>query len=192
VPSLGYALVEDDRPGMFDVDAARALGVVPGPDFGRLQRGEAVTVEGGATVVPSQVLGEARPGRRVVLTGDTEPCAGTVQAAHGADLLVHEATFLSGERERARETRHATAREAGEVAARAGARLLALTHLSSRVMPREARAEAREAFQEVVVPRDFDQIEVPFPERGAPVLHRASDRRAGADPEPAGPPAAAV
>jgi ribonuclease Z len=186
VPSLGYALVEDARPGMFDVDAARALGVTPGPDFGRLQRGEAVRTAAGE-VHPPQVMGAPRAGRRVVVTGDTEPCAGTVQAAHGADVLVHEATFLEEERDRARETRHSTAREAAEVAARAEVALLALTHLSSRFMPRDVRAEARAVFSPVVVPRDFDRIEVPFPERGAPVLHPAP--RGGDTPAPGPVPA---
>ncbi len=178
VPSVGYALIEEDRPGMFDVAAARALGVPAGPMFGRLQRGETVEVEGG-TVRPEQVLGEARRGRRLVLTGDSEPCAGTVQAAHGADLLVHEATFCEDERDRARETHHSTAREAAEVAATAGVGLLALTHISSRFMPRDIREEARAVFAETVVPRDFDQVELPFAERGAPVFHPGGARRDG-------------
>lgn len=184
VPSLGYALIEDGRPGEFDVAAATALGVPFGPLFGRLQRGETLEVDG-RTVRPEQVMGAPRPGRRVVLTGDTEPCAATVQAAAGADLLVHEATFLGEDAARARETRHSTAREAAQVAAKAGVRMLALTHLSSRCMPREARAEAQVEFAEVVVPRDFDQIEVPFPERGAPVLHPGGARRRGPE-APAG------
>ena len=194
VPSVGYALIEEDRPGMFDVAAARALGVPAGPMFGRLQRGETVEVEGGGTVRPEQVLGEARHGRRVVLSGDTEPCAGTVQAAHGADLLVHEATFCEDERDRARETHHSTAREAAEVAATAGVGLLALTHVSSRFMPRDIREEARAVFAETVVPRDFDQVELPFAERGAPVFHPGGARRdagredaPGTDPASAGP-----
>lgn len=189
VPSVGYALIEEDRPGMFDVAAARALGVPAGPMFGRLQRGETVEVADG-TVRPDQVLGAARRGRRLVLTGDSEPCAGTVQAAHGADLLVHEATFCEDERDRARETHHSTAREAAEVAATAGVGLLALTHISSRFMPRDIREEARAVFADTVVPRDFDQVELPFAERGAPVFHPGGARRdAGQDDGP--PPAAA-
>jgi len=177
VPSIGYALIEEPRPGAFDVAAARALGVPSGPLFGRLQRGETVTADGGAPVRPDQVLGPPRPGRRVVLTGDTEPCAATVVAAEGADLLVHEATFLAADGDRARATRHSTAREAAEVGRRAGVRLLALTHLSNRLLPREARAEAEAVFPRVVVPRDFDQVEVPFAERGAPELHAGGARR---------------
>ena len=145
--------------------------MTPGPDFGVLQRGGEVVTPDGRTVRPGDVMGEPRRGRTVVITGDTEPCAGTLEAARGADVLVHEATFLDEERDRARETRHSTAREAAAVAKEAGVGLLALTHLSSRFMPREVRAEAEAVFANVIVPRDFDQIEVPFPERGAPILH---------------------
>jgi ribonuclease Z len=168
VPAYGYAYVEEDRPGRFDAAAARALGVQEGPDFGRLQRGEEV-----AGVRPEQVVGPSRPGRRIVISGDTRPCQTTEVYAHGADLLVHEATFLEDERDRARETAHSTARQAAEVAREAGVRLLALTHLSTRYFPRDVRDEARAAFPATVVPRDFDAIEVPFPERGEPTLIKA-------------------
>jgi len=189
VRSLGYALVEDPRPGMFDVTAATTLGVTPGPLFGKLQRGESVTTTGG-TVTPDQVLGPPRPSRTVVITGDTEPCDGTVAAAERADLLIHEATFLDADRQRARETRHSTAAEAASVAAAAHVTLLALTHLSSRFMPRDIRKEAEAVFPATVVPRDFDQIEVPYQERSAPVFHAGGVRaRSGEDtPGAPGPP----
>ena len=167
-PAYGYAFVEDDRPGRFDAAAARALGVEEGPDFGRLQRGEEV---GG--VKPEQVVGPERPGRRIVLSGDTRPCQTTEVYAHGADVLVHEATFLEDERARARETGHSTAAQAAEIARDAGVRLLALTHLSTRYFPREVRDEARATFPAAVVPRDFDAIDIPFPERGEPALVKA-------------------
>jgi ribonuclease Z len=168
VEAFGYALVEDDRPGRFDPDAARALGVADGPDFGRLQRGE--TVDG---VRPEQVMGAPRRGRRVVLSGDTAPSQTVEVYAHEADVLVHEATFCEDERARARATAHSTARQAAEVARDAGARLLALTHLSTRYLPREVRDEARAVFANTVVPRDFDAIAVPLPERGEPQLVKA-------------------
>lgn len=167
VPAYGYAFVEDDRPGRFDAAEAERLGVAPGPDFGRLQRGETV---GGVT--PEQVIGEDRPGRRIVVSGDTAPCQGVEAFAHGADVLVHEATFLDADRGRARETGHSTAGQAAEIARDAGARMLALTHLSTRYFPRDVRDEARAIFPETVVPRDFEAIEIPFPERGAPELVR--------------------
>ncbi len=183
VRSLGFALIEDPRPGMFDVTAARALGVPAGPLFGRLQHGETIRV-GDAEVRPDQVLGPPRAGRRVVITGDTEPCAATIEAATGAELLVHEATFLDEERERARATRHSTAREAADVAQSAGVQLLALTHLSSRFLPREIRKEAVAVFGETVVPRDFDQVEVPLAERGPPIFHPGGVSRRGPDGVP--------
>jgi ribonuclease Z len=169
VAAFGYAFVEHDRPGRFDAAAARALGVREGPDFGRLQRGEEV-----AGVRPEQVVGPSRPGRRVVISGDTRPFQTTEVYANEADVLVHEATFLEDERARARETGHSTAAQAAAIARDAGVRLLALTHLSTRYFPRDVRDEARELFPATVVPRDFDAIEVPFPERGEPALVKAA------------------
>src|SRR6202011_1366217 len=119
------ALVEDARPGRLDAELAERLGVRPGPDFGRLQRGE--TVNG---VSSDQVVSEARAGRKLVISGDTAPCEAVATAAHEADVLVHEATFGEDEGERARRTLHTTARQAAELARDAGVRLLALTHLS--------------------------------------------------------------
>ncbi len=170
VAALGYTLVEPERPGRFDVAVADELGVPPGPPRGRLQRGEDVALPDGRTVTPSDVLGEPRPGRRIVISGDTAPSPVVIQAAHGADLLVHEASFLAEERDRARETNHSTAAEAAEVARLAGVRLLALTHVSPRYFGHELAEEARAVFPDTVVPRDFDVIEVPFAERGAPEL----------------------
>jgi len=175
VAAYGYAFVEDERPGRFDAEAARALGVAEGPDFGRLQRGE--SVDG---VRSEQVVGPPRPGRRIVVSGDTAPCEAVRVYAHGADVLVHEATFLEDERDRARETAHSTARQAAELAREAGVRMLALTHLSTRYFPRDVREEARAAFPGAVVARDFDAIAVPFPERGEPVVVEAER-----EPEPA-------
>ncbi|MGH3009519.1 MAG: ribonuclease Z [Gaiellaceae bacterium] len=168
--ALGYALVEPERPGRFDVETADKLGVPAGPARGQLQAGEAVDLDDGRTVTPDEVLGEARPGRRLVITGDTAPSPAVVEAAHGADLLVHEASFLSEEQERARETKHSTAAEAAEVARLAQVRLLALTHVSARYFGPELAEEAKTVFPDTVVPRDFDVIEVPFAERGVPRL----------------------
>jgi ribonuclease Z len=180
VGALGYALVEDPRPGAFDPERASELGVKPGPDFGRLQEGE--VVDG---VHPDQVMGEPRRGRRIVLAGDTAPCEMTRLVAFEADLLVHEATFLDEEADRAAETRHSTARQAAELAAAAGVTMLALTHISPRYGGKEVRDEARAAFENTVVPRDFDRIELPFPERGEPALVKVSEREPA--PGPAGP-----
>jgi ribonuclease Z len=176
--AFGYSMFEDPRPGIFDPDAAVRLGVAPGPEFGRLQRGE--TVRG---VAPEQVLGEARAGRKLVLSGDTMPCEALQVAAHEADLLIHEATFAQDERERAAETGHSTAAQAAMLAREARVRMLALMHFSTRYPVRVLRDEARSVFEPTVLPRDFDTIEIPFAERGAPELVRWADPQ----PETAAP-----
>jgi len=165
--AYGYALVEDARPGRFDPGLAERLGVRPGPDFGRLQRGEAID-----GVEPEQVVGPQRDGRKVVLTGDTRPTDATVVAAHRAAVLVHEATFAAEDSERAAQTGHSTAGQAAHVARDAEVGLLALTHLSTRYGGREIRDEARAVFPNAVVPRDFDTVDVPLPEKGEPELLR--------------------
>ena len=168
VSAIGYALVEGERPGRFDVATADRLGVPNGPARGALQHGQAVTLDDGTRIHPRDVVGEARPGRRLVIAGDTAPSQAVVDAATGADVLVHEATFSEDERERARETRHSTALDAARVGLAAGVRLLVLTHISGRYFGSELAREAREVFPATVVPRDFDVIEIPFAERGEP------------------------
>jgi ribonuclease Z len=176
VTAVGYALVETERPGRFDVDVADRLGVPPGRERGVLQRGETVTLGDGRVIAPADVLGEPRPGRKVVITGDTAPAATVVEASAGADLLVHEATFLSDERPRARETSHSTAGEAALVAQEAGVKLLALTHVSTRYVAHQVVEEATQLFAATVVPRDFDLVTIPFPERGEPEFVRSGAR----------------
>jgi ribonuclease Z len=185
VSAVGYALVEDARPGRFDVQAADALGVPAGPERGALQHGQAVTLPGGETITPGMVLGPPRPGRKVVIAGDGGPSESVIEAARGADVLVHEATFCEDERERARETQHSTAQEAAGVARAADVGLLALTHLSNRYFGGEVAREARTVFPDTVVPKDFDTIDVRFQERGGPQLMKggALHRREEADAE---------
>jgi len=173
--AFGYVIVEDPRPGRFDAELAMRLGVPFGPDFGRLQRGEVVN-----GVRPEQVVGPERAGRRLVLSGDTAPCEMLRVAADRADVLVHEATFADEERERAAQTGHSTARQAAEIALEADVRLLALTHVSTRYGGGEIRDEARAIFERTEVPRDFDEIDVPFPEKGEPELRRYDAERARA------------
>jgi ribonuclease Z len=176
-PAFGYVLFEDERPGTFDPDAAVRLGLTTGPEFGLVQRGE--TIKG---VRPEQVLGPPRPGRKVVISGDTSPCETLQVAAHGADVLIHEATFAEEEHDRAAETGHSTAGQAASVARDADVAMLALTHFSTRYPVGLLRDEARAVFERTVLPRDFDSIEVPFPERGEPELVRWEGR---SEPEPA-------
>lgn len=163
VPALGYALVEEARPGRFDAEEARRLGVAEGPLFGRLHRGEAVEGADGRRVTPDQVVGPARPGRKVVYTGDSRPTAHAEEMARGADLLVHDATFAAAEAQRARETGHSTTVQAAEAASRAGARRLALTHVSARYSdaPKVLEQEARAVFPGARVAYDGYEVEIP-------------------------------
>ncbi len=162
--AVGYALVEEERLGRFDPEKARALGIPEGPLWGRIHKGEAVTLEDGRVIEPATLVGPTRPGRRVVVTGDSRPCVGTIEAAAQADLLVHEATFGDEEAERARAVECPVAREAAEVAQRAAVARLLLTHLSARYAddPRPLEREAREVFPRVTVAYDGLDLEIPF------------------------------
>jgi ribonuclease Z len=170
--AFGYVIYEDQRPGEFDPQAAERLGLTPGPEFGMVQRG--ATVRG---VSPEQVLGPPRAGRKLMITGDTAPSDAVRVAAHHADLLIHEATFAEDETDRAAETQHSTAAQAATIARDAGVTMLALTHVSSRYPPAVLRDEATAVFDATLLPRDFDTIEIPFPERGGPQLIRWKDQQ---------------
>ena len=170
--SFGYAIVEQPRPGHLDAQLAEQLGVKPGPTSG------ACSAARRRRRRPEQVMGPEREGRKIVLSGDTEPCEALAIAAHQADVLVHEATFAEEEADRARATAHSTARQAAELARDADVRLLALTHMSTRYAGGQLRDEARAVFAATEAPRDFDTIEVPFPERGPATLVRWSERQA--------------
>lgn len=183
VRAQGYALVEDERPGRFDPEAAKRLGVEEGPDFAALQRGESVAGSGG-TVAPADVMGESRPGRTVVITGDTAPCQATVEVARGAELLVHDASFAEEEAQRAADTGHSTVGQAASVAREAEVKLLALVHISSRYHVGKVLEEAREVFLPSVAPRDFDLVDIPFPERDEPELIANGARERAEQPQP--------
>ncbi|MDX6626629.1 MAG: ribonuclease [Solirubrobacterales bacterium] len=185
VRASGYALVEAARPGRFDPAAATAAGVAEGPAFAALQRGEVVQGSGGP-VSPDQVMGPSRAGRTVVLTGDTAPSPATVVAAADADLLLHDASFAEEEVQRAAETGHSTVGQAAAVAAEAHVKLLALVHISSRYHVGTVLDEAQEVFEPTIAPRDFDVVEIPFPERGEPKLIANGAREKREDPAPDG------
>lgn len=168
IASVGWALVEPDRPGRFDVATAQALGVPPGPAYGALQRGQEVSLPSGQVVRPEQVMGPGRQGRTVVVTGDTRPCKAVLAAAKGAEVLVHDCTFMEEAADRAAETYHTTATQAAHLAAEAEVGLLVLTHLSFRHHPKAMLAEAQALFPRAILPNDLDRIEVPLPEKGEP------------------------
>lgn len=175
--ALTYAIVEDERRGRFNPDRARALGIPEGPLWGRIHKGETITLDDGRSIPPSALVGPTRSGRRVAVTGDTRPCDATVEIARGADLLVHEATFTEEESERARETGHSTAREAARVAQRAGVRRLVLTHLSARYTrdTAELEREAREIFPATIIARDGMEIDVPYTDEPATIDQAAAE-----------------
>lgn len=157
---IGLALVEEDRLGRFDPAIARALGIPEGPLWGRIHKGESITLDDGRVIAPDALVGQPRRGRKIVITGDTRPCEGTIAAAHDADLLIHEATFADDEAVRALETGHSTAREAAEIARRAEARRLVLTHISARYSreAHELEREARSVFANACVAKDGTEI----------------------------------
>ena len=168
--SVGYALLEDDRKGRFDRERAEELGVPVGPAFSKLHEGEPVELEDGTVVEPDEVVGDPRPGRSIVYTGDTRPTEATVEIAEDPDLLIHDATFADDRVDRATETAHSTARQAARIANQAGAKRLALVHLSSRYAGRTSThlEEARETFagdaEHVWIPEDGASLELPLSE----------------------------
>lgn len=162
IECLGFALVEHDRPGKFNVELARELGVTEGPMFGQLHRGEAVTLDGGRIIEPSAVVGPKRRGRKVVYCTDTRVCDAAAEIAAGADLLIHEATYGDDMAEQAGARYHATAREAASVAQRAAVQRLLLTHFSPRYEdPEVLVAEAREVFAATTAARQLERVDVP-------------------------------
>jgi ribonuclease Z len=164
--TIGFAIAEHTRLGRFNPERARELGIPEGPLWGRLHKGETIVLEDGRSVSPADLVGSPRRGRTLVYSGDTRPSLAVVEAARGADLLIHEATFGSDELERAKETGHSTAAEAARIAVEAGVRRLVLTHISPRYTrdAPELLAEARAIFPDTVIARDGLAIEVPFTE----------------------------
>ncbi len=165
--SVGYALVEDERKGRFDRERAEELGVPVGPKFSKLHAGEPVELEDGTVVEPDQVVGDPRPGRSIVYTGDTRPTAAAIEVANEPDLLIHDATFADDRADRAAKTAHSTARQAAEIANRAAADRLALVHISSRYAGHtdDHESQAQAVFDgELVIPEDGTDLEIPYPD----------------------------
>jgi ribonuclease Z len=164
IDTVGYAVVEHTRLGRFNPERAQELGIPEGPLWGKLHKGETVELPDGRRVSPDELVGTPRRGRTVLYTGDTRPSLSVVEAARGADVLVHDSTFGEDERERAAETGHSTAAQAAEIAREAGVRRLVLTHISPRYNrdAPELLAEAKAVFPESIIARDGLTIDVPF------------------------------
>ncbi|MCD6572290.1 MAG: ribonuclease Z [Thermoplasmata archaeon] len=160
VPTLAYSLEEDERPGRFNKEKALELGIPEGPLFSKLQKGKTIEING-KKITPDMILGPKRPGRKIVISGDTRPLEKLVDFAKNADALIHDATFHSELEETAVEYGHSTAKQAAEIAKRANVERLFLTHISPRYMDsKPLEEEARELFANSIVPKDFQSFEI--------------------------------
>lgn len=167
IESFGYAIQEKPRPGEFDAQKAKQLGIPAGPLYGRLKNGETIKLPDGRTFDGNELVGPPRPGRKVVLCGDTGATPATVELAQGADVLVHEATFMTEQADRAVQVGHSTAAGAATEARDAGAKALILTHFSARYESDGASrlpdllGEARAVFPNTHLAEDFWTYEIP-------------------------------
>ncbi|MBO9598320.1 MAG: ribonuclease Z [Cohnella sp.] len=164
VPCFGFRIVEQPQPGSLDLQKLIQLGVPLGPLYGKLKRGEDITLPSGQRIRSLDVVGPATVGRVVTILGDTSPSENAVALAHHADILVHEATFATGMEEKAAAYGHSTFAQAAEIAAKANAKRLVLTHFSSRYDAEDiARMveELKPSFANTEAAHDFLQLDVP-------------------------------
>ena len=159
--ALGYRLEEKTKPGRFNLDRAKELGIPEAPLYSRLQSGQSITLEDGRVIYPSEVLGPPRPGKVVSYCLDTRPCANAVKLSENADWLIHEATFTEELIEESNHFGHSTAIQAAEIAVEAKARRLLITHFSSRFPDiRPLLEESRSVFPETYAAEDLLEFEV--------------------------------
>ena len=160
--TLAFSLEEEERPGRFFPEKARKLGVPEGPLFGKLQRGESLTLNNGRLITPSMVMGPPRKGRKFVYITDTRPCLQAIRVARGADLLLHEGMFSKDMEEEAREKGHSTVTQAAKIALEAMVKNLVIIHISSRYYRiDELLREARSIFPKAIIGRDLMEFEIP-------------------------------
>ena len=163
IPNLAYALIEKPRPGRFNPEKARALGIPEGPLWSKLQHGKEVKTSTGERIKPEQVVGTPRPGRKIAYSGDTRPTERLVKLSENADLLIHEATLSDELFERAQEEGHSTPSQAAEIARKAAVKRLILTHVSSRYKGTQQLLEqAQKIFPNVTVAEDFIIVDIPL------------------------------
>ncbi len=165
LPTFGYRVVEKDKPGVLQVEQLQERGIQPGPIYKKLKLGETVQLEDGNKVDGTDFLGSSIPGRVVTILGDTRVCSNAVKLGQSADVLVHEATFNREQEGMAREYFHSTTKQAGETALAAGAKVLFLTHISSRYAKEswgELEKEAKDVFQNTYIASDFMEYDIPL------------------------------
>ncbi|HNZ01349.1 MAG TPA: ribonuclease Z [Anaerolineaceae bacterium] len=160
--SMGFLFEEKGRKPFLPEKAAE-LGIPEGPWRRDLVDGKPVTLPDGRTIAPEEVLGEFRMGTRLAVVGDAGEVDSLVDVCRDVDGLVIESTYLDEEADMARHFGHLTARKAADLAVRAGARQLFLTHISRRYREKDVLAEAQSVFPNVVVARDFDTYTVKAP-----------------------------
>jgi ribonuclease Z len=159
--AIGYRIEEKEKPGRFNLERARELGIPEGPLYGQLQSGCEVRLADGRTIQPSEVLGPPRRGKAVAYCLDTRPCATAVELARGVDWLIFEATYTRDLSEEAHAYGHSTAEQAAQIAREAAAQRLLITHISPRYADaRPLLAEAREVFKSTTLAADLLEIEV--------------------------------
>jgi ribonuclease Z len=163
IPTLAYALIEQERPGKFAPEKALSLGVPKGPLWSKLQQGENITLRNGRIVTPQDILGPLRRGRKIVYSGDTRPCGTIINLATDADLLIYEATFSDEYRELANENMHSTPSQGAQIAKEAGVAKLILTHISPRFDDMTIfLKEAKKIFPTTEVAHDLLAFEIPY------------------------------
>lgn len=172
VPAFGYRVAEKDKPGRFDAERAEAMGIPSGPIYGRLKRGDVITLPDGRRINGADLCGPPQIGRKFVYCTDTIYCDSAVNLAADADVLVHEATFSHQDAELAYQRLHSTSTMAAQVALAGRVKQLIMTHFSPRYAPGNAIAlddlltEARAIFPNTTMARDFLVYDIPRREVG--------------------------
>jgi ribonuclease Z len=163
IPALSFRLDERDRPGPFNVELAKKLGIPEGELYSRLQRGQDIE-HGGKVVKSSEVVGPPRPGRKIGISGDTRPTDKLAKFFAGCDVLVFESTYAHDKLQKALETSHSTATEAATIAKQAAVKKLFLTHFSARYDETTALvAEASAIHGNVEAADDLKVVDIPYP-----------------------------
>ena len=160
ITAFSYLFEEKDKPGRFNIEKAKELGIPEGELWNKLQNGNEITVNE-KIIKPEQVLGEKRPGKKIGISGDTMPTKELEEFFQECDYLVFDSTFLETEKQKAQDTCHSTAKQAATVAKNAKVKNLVLTHFSARYRDEvEHLKEAKEIHDSVITAKDLLEIEI--------------------------------